>query len=71
MKIERSGSISQRHVSADPDLDPHQNVMDPQHCLQHIDTVPHIYFLKETRSSLGTVQYTFQNVVVQGYYFLQ
>ncbi len=27
----RSGSISQRHGSADPDLDPHQNVMDPQH----------------------------------------
>jgi hypothetical protein len=35
MKIEgsgsRSGSISQRHGSADPD--PHQNVMDPQHCV--------------------------------------
>ncbi len=29
-----SGSISQRHGSADPDpdADPHQNVMDPQHC---------------------------------------
>jgi hypothetical protein len=26
-----SGSISPRHGSADPD--PHQNVMDPQHCL--------------------------------------
>ena len=26
-----SGSISQRHVSADPDPDPYQNVMDPQH----------------------------------------
>ncbi len=25
-----SGSISQRHGSADPD--PHQNDMDPQHC---------------------------------------
>jgi hypothetical protein len=38
MKIEGSGSagsISQRHGSADPDPDPHQNVMDPQHCLQH------------------------------------
>jgi hypothetical protein len=36
MKIEgsESGSISQRHGSADPDPDPHQNVMDPQHCLQ-------------------------------------
>ncbi len=32
MKIEGSGSasINQRHGSADPD--PHQNVMDPQHC---------------------------------------
>jgi hypothetical protein len=34
MKIEGSGSGSitggQRHGSADPD--PHQNVMDPQHC---------------------------------------
>ncbi len=26
-----SGSISQRHGSADP----HQNVMDPEHCLIH------------------------------------
>jgi hypothetical protein len=26
------GSISQRHGSAGPDPDPHQNVMDPQHC---------------------------------------
>ncbi len=33
MKIEGtgSGSISQRHGSADTDPDPHQNVMDPQH----------------------------------------
>jgi hypothetical protein len=30
MKTAGSGSISQRHVSADPD--PHKNVMDPQHC---------------------------------------
>jgi hypothetical protein len=30
-KIAGSGSISQRHGSADPDLDPPQNVMDPQH----------------------------------------
>jgi hypothetical protein len=27
----KSGSISQRHGSADPDPDPPQNVMDPQH----------------------------------------
>jgi hypothetical protein len=34
MKIEGSvsRSISQRHGSADPD--PHQNVMDPQHCFK-------------------------------------
>jgi hypothetical protein len=32
MKREESGSISQRHGSADLDPDPHQNVMDPQHC---------------------------------------
>jgi hypothetical protein len=30
MKIEGSGSIGLRHGSADPD--PHQNVMDPEHC---------------------------------------
>jgi hypothetical protein len=28
-----SGSISQRHGCADPDPDPHQNVMDLEHCL--------------------------------------
>jgi hypothetical protein len=35
-KIESvSGSISQRHGSADPGPDPHQNVMDPLHwCLR-------------------------------------
>ncbi len=33
-KIAGSGSrsISQRHGSAGPDPDPHQNVMDPEHC---------------------------------------
>jgi hypothetical protein len=30
MKIAGSGFISQRHGSADPDPDPHQNVTDPQ-----------------------------------------
>jgi hypothetical protein len=35
-----AGSISQRHKSADPDPDPHQNVMDPQHWLVNI-----LYFL--------------------------
>ena len=28
-----SGSVSQMYGSTDPDLDPYQNVMDPQHCL--------------------------------------
>ncbi len=28
-----SGYISQRHGSADPDPDPHQNFMDPQQCI--------------------------------------
>ncbi len=32
-KIAGSGSISQRHGSADPD--PHQNAIDPQHCPEH------------------------------------
>ncbi len=32
-----SGSISQRHGSEDPDLNPHQNVMDPQHCFHGFD----------------------------------
>jgi hypothetical protein len=31
-----SGSICQRHGSADPDPDPHQNGMDPQHCRKHL-----------------------------------
>ena len=40
-----SGSISQRHRSADPHPDPHQNVMDPQHwlylpqCVQYLAVV--------------------------------
>ncbi len=33
-KIAGSGSISQRHEFADPDPDPHQNVMDPEHWLE-------------------------------------
>jgi hypothetical protein len=31
-KIAGSGSISQRNGFADPDPDPHRNVMDPEHC---------------------------------------
>jgi hypothetical protein len=37
-KIAGSGSISQRHGFADPDPDPPQNVMDPQHCCRHVQT---------------------------------
>jgi hypothetical protein len=48
MKIEESGSasgsesgsIGQRHGSADPD--PHQNVMDPQHWIPEMNT--HVSF---------------------------
>jgi hypothetical protein len=29
-----AGSISQRYGSGDPDPDPHQNVTDPQHCIE-------------------------------------
>jgi hypothetical protein len=29
--------ISQRHGFADPDPDPQQNVMDPQHCHNHLN----------------------------------
>jgi hypothetical protein len=48
MKIEgsgsASGSISQRHGSADPD--PHQNVIDPQHCFGHkLYVFSHSYWL--------------------------
>ena len=39
-KIAGSGSISQRHGSADPDPDPPQNVMDPQHCSYHQRKMP-------------------------------
>jgi hypothetical protein len=38
-KIAGSGSISQRHGSADPDPDPPQNVMDPQHCIRLPDLI--------------------------------
>jgi hypothetical protein len=45
-KIAGSGSISQRHGSADPD--PYQNVMDPQHCfeLSYSDPRPASYVLE-------------------------
>jgi hypothetical protein len=39
-----SGSISQRHGSADPDPDPHQNVIDPQHCMKQY-VLYHMYYV--------------------------
>ncbi len=39
-----SGSISQRHGPADPYLDPHQNVMDPEHLWSLLWTV--FFFLR-------------------------
>jgi hypothetical protein len=47
-----SGSISQRHGSADPDPDPPQNIMDPQHCLNHW------YCKKNTGSNKKTQLFT-------------
>ncbi len=41
------GSISQRHGSADPDPDPHQNVMDPQHWFKLLN-----FFLLVQRTTL-------------------
>jgi hypothetical protein len=40
-----SGSISQRHGSADPDLDPHQNVMDPEHCNKLLVTTAKLFII--------------------------
>ncbi len=31
------GSISQKHGSEDPDPDPPQNAMDPEHCLKLLE----------------------------------
>jgi hypothetical protein len=45
-----SGSISQRHGSADPD--PHQNVMDPQHCATLFDV---LYFWFHTGVATSTL----------------
>ncbi len=37
-RVDWSGSISQSHGSADPDPNPHQNVMDPEHWLAGAST---------------------------------
>jgi hypothetical protein len=59
MKIEGSGSasgtISQGHGSADPD--PHQNVMDPQHCFDpsaSLGRPPTLYSVSKSSESLDT-----------------
>jgi hypothetical protein len=51
MKIEGSGSICQKHGSADPD--PHQNVMDPQHW-HSIQSRSYIFFLLNDLSAIPT-----------------
>ncbi len=56
-----SGSISQRHGSADPNPDPHQIVMDPEHCLHATGTGTVVYrirtpeFVKYKTNRNGTV----------------
>jgi hypothetical protein len=54
MKIEgsvfASGSISQRHGSADPD--PHQNVMDPQHWLCRSGTYINVLYAQNCTGSI-------------------
>jgi hypothetical protein len=59
MKIERfgSGSISQRHGSADPD--PHQNAMDPQLCSTQYGTACSERKQSGLRTILGTVRHSF------------
>jgi len=44
-KIARSGSMSQRHRSEDPDPDPPQNIMDPQHWLT-VMVIPICIFIR-------------------------
>jgi hypothetical protein len=48
-KIAGSGSISQRHGSADPDPDPHQNIMDPEHWLVTV----YKFFLEDKKKNPG------------------
>jgi hypothetical protein len=48
-------SLCQRHGSADPDPDPdpHQNVMDPQHCYQHVWVLCGVVFLFVTLTQMS------------------
>jgi hypothetical protein len=62
LKIEGSGSesISQRHGSANPDPDPHQNVMDPQHCKLPVKSFRHCPLPQgDVRGVLGSEKHVF------------
>ncbi len=57
-KIAGSGSTSQRHGSADPDPDPPQNFMDPEHWKKQKSenkTVHPKYYYPKTQKTVGTV----------------
>jgi hypothetical protein len=58
-KIEGSGSVSQRHGSADPDPDPPQNDMDPQHWLRIRNFTPgsRIHGQKDSRIRIKEFKY--------------
>ncbi len=52
-KIVGSGSISQRHGSAHPDPDQHQNVMDPEHWKKHAPKM--VFFCRRMLDSFDSV----------------
>ncbi len=64
MKIAGSGSISQRHGSADPDPGPQQNVMDPQHWEVVLLSKIFIYLTAAPCSGAAVVPTTWQLPVV-------
>ncbi len=53
-----SGSISQRHGSADPDPDPHQTVMDPEHWYKAIPLAGSVLTLPRQPCSLASFSTT-------------
>ncbi len=52
-KIVGSGSISQRHGHGSADPDPHQNVMDPEHCYISLDIIKRDRWLIWQRACLS------------------
>jgi hypothetical protein len=48
-----SGSISQRHGSADPD--PHQNVIDPEHCFRCFKALLKAFLLSSCLIEFGSL----------------